>query len=139
VLDHLAIQVADVDAAADFYLRVFAPLGFQEAMRFDRAGSAVVGLSGPDGFPHFWLGPVTGPVGREVHVAFTAPDRAAVDEVHRAVVLSGTEILHAPRVWPEYHPGYYGVFFRDLDGNNVEAVHHDFSAPAETEATAPLP
>ena len=29
-----------------------------------------------------------------------------------------------PRVWPEYHPGYYGVFLRDLDGNNVEAVHH---------------
>jgi hypothetical protein len=31
-------------------------------------------------------------------------------------------------VWPEYHPGYYGVFFRDLDGNNVEAVHHAWSS-----------
>jgi hypothetical protein len=27
-------------------------------------------------------------------------------------------------VWPEYHPGYYGAFVRDPDGNNVEAVHH---------------
>jgi len=132
MLDHLAIQVADVDAATDFYLRVFAPLRIREAIRrFDPEGSAVVGLSGPDGFPHFWLGPATGPVGREVHVAFTAPDRSAVDEVHRAAIAIGTEILHAPRVWPEYHPGYYGVFFRDLDGNNVEAVHHDFPAPAE--------
>ena len=34
------------------------------------------------------------------------------------------EVLHAPREWPEYHPGYYGVFVRDLDGNNVEAVFH---------------
>ena len=25
---------------------------------------------------------------------------------------------------PEYNPGYYGVFLRDPDGNNVEAVHH---------------
>jgi hypothetical protein len=25
---------------------------------------------------------------------------------------------------PEYHPGYYGVFLRDLDGHNVEAVYH---------------
>ncbi|MGH3203497.1 MAG: hypothetical protein ACRDOA_21220 [Streptosporangiaceae bacterium] len=22
------------------------------------------------------------------------------------------------------HPGYYGVFLRDPDGHNVEAVHH---------------
>ena len=34
-----------------------------------------------------------------------------------------------PREWPEYHPGYYGVFLRDLDGNNVEAVHHGFPTP----------
>jgi hypothetical protein len=27
-------------------------------------------------------------------------------------------------VWPEYHPTYYAVFFRDLDGNNIEAVCH---------------
>lgn len=129
MLDHLSIQVADVDAAADFYLRVFAPLGIREVMRVDRDGSTVVGLSGPDGFPHFWLGPTTGAGRREVHIAFTAPDRAAVDEVHRLAIGTGNEILHAPRVWPEYHPGYYGVFLRDLDGNNVEAVHHEFRSP----------
>jgi catechol 2,3-dioxygenase-like lactoylglutathione lyase family enzyme len=130
VLDHLAVQVADVEESARLYLQIFAPLGIREAMRINRGGSLVVGLSGPDGFPHFWLGPATGPTGRELHVAFTAPDRAAVDEVHRAAMTAGVEILHAPRVWPEYHPGYYGVFLRDLDGNNVEAVHHDF--PTDT-------
>lgn len=127
MLDHLAIQVADVDAAADFYLTVFAPLRIREAMRYEREGSLVVGLAGPDGFPHFWLGPAVAATGREVHIAFTAPDRDAVDEVHRAAIGAGAEILHAPRIWPEYHPGYYGVFLRDLDGNNVEAVHHDFT------------
>ena len=71
---------------------------------------------------------MTGGTGRELHVAFTAPDRDSVDAVHRAAVERGTEVLHEPRIWPEYHPGYYGVFLRDLDGNNVEAVHHDFSA-----------
>jgi len=35
--------------------------------------------------------------------------------------------LHEPRIWPGYQPGYRGVFFRDLDGNDVDAVHH--SAP----------
>jgi predicted lactoylglutathione lyase len=59
-----------------------------------------------------------------VHLALSAPSRAAVDQVFNAARQAGTEILHEPRVWPEYHPGYYGVFFRDPDGNNVEAVHH---------------
>jgi predicted lactoylglutathione lyase len=128
MLDHLSIQTSDVDAAAAFYLRVFAPLGIREAIRIDRDGAVVVGFSERDGFPHFWLGPATGSAGREVHIAFTAPGRAAVDDVHLAAVEAGAEILHAPRVWPEHHPGYYGVFLRDLDGNNVEAVHHTFTA-----------
>jgi catechol 2,3-dioxygenase-like lactoylglutathione lyase family enzyme len=126
VLDHLALQVADVDATAAFYTRVFAPAGVREAMRMERPEGPVVGLSGPDGFPHLWLGPLVDPGSRPVHLALTAPSRDAVDAVHAAALETGAEILHAPRVWPEYHPGYYGVFFRDLDGNNVEAVHHTF-------------
>jgi predicted lactoylglutathione lyase len=35
---------------------------------------------------------------------------------------SGAEVLHEPKVWPEYHKTYYGGFVRDPDGNNVEAV-----------------
>ena len=128
VLDHLALQVEDVDAAVGFYLDVLAPLGIREAMRYERDGGTVVGLSGPDGFPHFWLGPLVDGGRREVHVAFTAPDRRAVDGVHEVALARGVEVLHAPRVWPEYHPTYYGVFLRDPDGNNVEAVHHGFPA-----------
>lgn len=35
---------------------------------------------------------------------------------------AGAIVLHAPREWPEYHPGYYAAFVRDPDGNNVEAA-----------------
>lgn len=127
VLDHLALQVADVEAAAALYTSVFAALGVREAMRLTRDDGVVVGLSGPDGFPHLWLGPAeTARPAREVHLALTAPDRLAVDAVHAAAVAAGVTVLHPPRVWPEYHPGYYGVFLRDADGNNIEAVHHSF-------------
>jgi catechol 2,3-dioxygenase-like lactoylglutathione lyase family enzyme len=37
---------------------------------------------------------------------------------------TGAEVLHEPRIWPEYHETYYGAFVRDPDGNNVEAVCH---------------
>lgn len=124
MLDHIGLQVADVDESLAFYLGVFAPIGMREVMRFPMGESFVVGLSGPDGIPNFWLAPAAGPEARELHLAFKAADRQAVDAVHQAAVAAGAEILHAPREWPEYHPGYYGVFVRDLDGHNVEAVHH---------------
>lgn len=124
MIDHLGIQVADVDASLAFYLRTFAPIGIREVMRFPMDESFVVGLGGPDGNPEFWLSPADGPEAREIHLALLSPDRSAVDAVHDAALSAGTEVLHAPREWPEYHPGYYGVFLRDLDGHNVEAVHH---------------
>jgi catechol 2,3-dioxygenase-like lactoylglutathione lyase family enzyme len=124
MIDHMGIQVADVEASLAFYLRAFAPIGMREAMRFPNGDSFVVGLSGADGFPQFWLSQATGSEARELHLAFRAADRDAVDAVHKAAVTAGAEVLHAPREWPEYHPGYYGVFLRDLDGHNVEAVHH---------------
>nr|WP_204332285.1 VOC family protein [Geodermatophilus sabuli] len=126
VIDHLALQVADVAATAAFYTRVFAPAGVREAMRYDTPGGPVVGLCGPDGHPRLWLGPLAEGTDRPVHLAVVAPSPEAVDEVFALAREQGVELLHEPRVWPEYHPGYYGAFFRDPDGNNVEAVHHTF-------------
>ena len=124
MLDHLALQCADVDSAVNFYMRVFAACGVREVMCFDTSDGTVVGLSGPDGFPKLWLGPMEREGDRPVHLALTAPSRQAVDDVFAAAQQVGAEVLHEPRIWPEYHAGYYGAFFRDPDGNNVEAVHH---------------
>ena len=75
--------------------------------------------------PDFWLGVFDSGDGfRESHIAFEATDRAAVRAFFDAAVAAGAEVLHDPRVWPEYHPNYYGAFVRDPDGNNVEAVCH---------------
>lgn len=124
MIDHIGVQVADVEASLAFYLRAFAPIGMREAMRFPHGDSFFVGLSGPNGIPDFWLGPASGAETRELHVGFRAADRPSVDAVHAAAFDAGAEVLHAPREFPEYHPGYYGVFLRDLDGHNVEAVYH---------------
>jgi catechol 2,3-dioxygenase-like lactoylglutathione lyase family enzyme len=124
MIDHIGVQVSDVETSLTFYLRVFAPVGMHEAMRIPTDGGLVVGLAGPSGVPDFWLSPAAGAEVRELHLAFRAGDRQAVDAVHEAAVAAGAPVLHAPREWPEYHPGYYGVFLRDPDGHNVEAVHH---------------
>jgi catechol 2,3-dioxygenase-like lactoylglutathione lyase family enzyme len=120
VLDHLSIQCADVQASAAFYDAVLAPLGGTRVLDFGQ----VVGFGIPPK-PDFWIGPrSTGDGFRESHIAFEAPDRAAVRAFFDAAVSAGAEALHEPRVFPEYHPNYYGAFVRDPDGNNVEAVCH---------------
>jgi catechol 2,3-dioxygenase-like lactoylglutathione lyase family enzyme len=121
MLDHLSIQCANVAASAAFYDAVLAPLGGGRVLDFGE----VIGF-GVASKPDFWIGPrTTGDGFRESHIAFAAPDRAAVRGFFDAAVASGAEVLHEPRLWPEYHPGYYGAFVRDPDGNNVEAVRHD--------------
>ena len=60
MLDHIGLQVQDVEKSLDFYLRTFAPIGMRELMRFPYGETIVVGLGGADGQPVFWLGPPTG-------------------------------------------------------------------------------
>ena len=120
MLDHLSIQCVDVQASARFYDAVLATIGGSRLLDFGE----VIGYGVPQK-PDFWLGPQTSGEGfRESHIAFAAPDRAAVDAFFAAATAAGAEVLHEPRVWPEYHPNYYGAFVRDPDGNNVEAVCH---------------
>jgi catechol 2,3-dioxygenase-like lactoylglutathione lyase family enzyme len=120
MMDHFGIQCTDLAASADFYDRVLAPLGGRRLMDFGVA----MGY-GTDDHPDFWIGRFDSGDGfRESHIAFVAPDRAAVRSFVAAAVELGAEVLHEPRLWPEYHPGYYGGFVRDPDGNNVEAVCH---------------
>ena len=49
MLDHMALQVSDVQASRNFYVTVLRPRGIREAMRYERPDGIVVGLAGPDG------------------------------------------------------------------------------------------
>ena len=121
MLDHLSIQCADMARSAAFYDAVLATIGGQRIFELD---GPTIGYGVPP-MPDFWLGPQqTGEGFREAHIAFSAPNRAAVDAFFQVALAAGAEALHEPRVWPEYHPAYYGAFVRDPDGNNVEAVCH---------------
>ncbi len=120
MLDHLGIQCADIAASSKFYDAVLAPLGAQRIMDFGVA----IGYGIPPK-PDFWLGKFDSGDGfRESHIAFEAKDRATVRAFQTAAVAAGAEVLHEARIWPEYHPNYYGAFVRDPDGNNIEAVCH---------------
>jgi catechol 2,3-dioxygenase-like lactoylglutathione lyase family enzyme len=120
MIDHVSIQCADFGASAAFYDAFLAPLGGRRVLDL----AELIGYGVPPMLDFCIGAQTTGDGFRESHLAFSAGTRSAVDASFAAAVELGAEVLHEPRLWPEYHPNYYGAFVRDPDGNNVEAVCH---------------
>jgi len=120
MINHVSIQCADLAASTAFYDAVLATIGGTRQMDFS---PNAIGYGDQPGQPEFWIGGLAiGDGFRESHLAFTAHSRAEVDAFFAAAQSLRAEILHEPRLWPEYTPDYYACFVRDPDGNNVEAV-----------------
>ena len=117
VLDHVGLAVSDLAAARAFYAAALEPLGFGVVMEFP----GVIALGLPQQ-PELWMH--QGAPSAPIHIAFHAADRERVDAFHAAAMAAGGTDNGAPGVRPQYHPGYYGAYVLDPDGNNVEAVHH---------------
>ncbi|KAF1707067.1 VOC family protein [Pseudoxanthomonas sacheonensis] len=118
LIDHIQLVVKDLAASRKFYEAVFAELNIP------------MGGSGED---FFWADELfistpdseaaQGELSGRHHLAFQAKDRAMVEAFHRAALKNGGRDNGAPGLRP-YHPGYYGAFVLDPDGNNIEAVYH---------------
>ena len=118
MIDHVIMSVSNVEASREFYEKTLAPLEYRVVMEMQ--GSCGFGiLQKPDFF--IKQGDRTNP---PVHIAFTARDRAAVDACYEAAIAAGGTDNGPPGLREDYHPNYYGAFFFDPDGHNVEAVCH---------------
>jgi catechol 2,3-dioxygenase-like lactoylglutathione lyase family enzyme len=117
MFDHVGTAVSDLAASERFYRTVLSALGVEpshaDAQLVEWADWAI----GPTDHEH--------PVTRGLHVAFRAPDRAAVDAFWQAGVDAGHPDAGPPGPRTVYRPDYYGGFLLDPDGNSVEAVHTD--------------
>ena len=118
MIDHVTANVDDLERAKQFYSQALAPLGYSLQAEFPGAA----GFRSGEGIPDFWIG--SSEARGATHVAFTAPDRAAVDAFHVAAMAAGAEDNGAPGIREHYHPNYYAAFVHDADGNNIEAVTH---------------
>jgi catechol 2,3-dioxygenase-like lactoylglutathione lyase family enzyme len=121
LIDHVGIEVRDVEASRAFYTAVLEPLGIPVEDAADG------GFSADELFVRAGHTPTQG-----LHLAFQAESREVVDRFHAAALAAGAVDNGAPGE-RAYHPGYYAAYALDPDGNNVEAVYHgpvERSAPS---------
>jgi catechol 2,3-dioxygenase-like lactoylglutathione lyase family enzyme len=119
MIDHIGIQVSDLERSIAFYAKALAPLGYTLVMKWEQFAGFGVG-----GKPDFWIDGRGAPK-EVIHVAFRANGRAIVRDFHREALAAGGKDNGAPGVRPHYHEHYYGAFVHDPDGHNVEAVCHE--------------
>jgi catechol 2,3-dioxygenase-like lactoylglutathione lyase family enzyme len=116
VIDHLWIRVADLQASKEFYALVASYGGF----RLNRERPDRVQFTSPDDS----FSVVSGEPTENLHLAFETHDNDTVDAFHRELTAAGFRD-NGPPGERHYHPGYYGAFVLDPDGNNVEVVNHN--------------
>ena len=112
LLDHVHVRVADVEASKRFYRALLEAVGRGITWEGEHAFSADELFVSGDGEPTARL-----------HLAFQAPDEETIRRFHAAALAAGGSD-NGPPGERTYHPGYYGAYVLDPDGNNVEAVHH---------------
>jgi catechol 2,3-dioxygenase-like lactoylglutathione lyase family enzyme len=128
MLDHVGVEVSDFARSKAFYEAALEPLGIRLLME-PVEGSAGFGKDTEHGpKPFFWIAARDRPAVSGAHVAFGVRSTEQVVAFHAAAIAAGGSDNGAPGSRPIYHPGYYGAFVLDPDGNNVEAVCH--RAPA---------
>ena len=128
MIDHISYYATDYEATKRFYDATLPLLGYPLVTEMktdwdkDFPGRRICAW-GPAGKPCFWIAEVKTKHDPR-HIAFAAADRASVDAWYAAALEAGGKDNGPPGERPIYHPGYYGAFALDPDGNNVEAVCH---------------
>jgi len=119
MIGYVTLGTKDLKRAAAFYDKIAAEMGIKRFMESETfiawgspGGGAGLGITKPfDGKPPS--------VGNGVMVALAAKDKAQVDRIHKlALSLGGTD-EGAPG--PRGDGGFYAGYFRDLDGNKLNA------------------
>lgn len=130
LIDHVHIRVSNLEDSKEFYRKILPSVRREITGESDYYFAAEELFVTADGQPT-----------QNFHLAFQADSPEMVQRFHSAGLATGGTDNGAPGERSQYHPGYYGAYILDPDGNNIEAVYH---GPAERSAesvviTAELP
>jgi catechol 2,3-dioxygenase-like lactoylglutathione lyase family enzyme len=120
VIDHVSVEVADLERSSRFYQSALLPLGLSRLV----TRPATIGFG--KSYPEFWINLRAGMAqvepGSGVHICLRAKSTAEVDAFHSAALNAGGRYDGAPGLRPHDRVRYYAAFVIDPDGNRIEAV-----------------
>src|ERR1700755_3102117 len=102
--DHIGLKVGNLDAAVRFYDAALAPLGYVLCSK-DESGAGF----GPKGEPALWLYLHKGFKSPGAHIAFRAPDHAAIKKFHTEGIKSGGRDNGRAGPRADYSPTHYAA------------------------------
>ena len=121
MLSGVCIGTNDLEAADMFYDKVMETIGMNRTV----TEANEIGYAGSDGKTTFFIltpyNEKAASFGNGTQVMFYAADEAAVTAFHAMVLKYGGKDDGAPGP-RNYHPGYYGAYARDLDGNKLHVA-----------------
>lgn len=119
MIGYITLGTNDLPRALKFYEQLLSLLNAQVAYESDRSKAWTTGNGASLSICKPFNGqPATAGNGTMVALAVDSP--AMVDAIYKkALELGGTD--EGPP--GERFPGYYGAYFRDLDGNKLNAFH----------------
>ena len=123
MIDHMSVKVKDFQRAAAFYQAALAPLGYVKGIEYP--GGLQLLVEGEPG--DVWVMALKDDEAQlPAHIAFLAKGADEVKAFYEAALAAGGTDNGAPGP-RDYHPGYYAAFVHAAEGNNIEAVIHDFA------------
>jgi catechol 2,3-dioxygenase-like lactoylglutathione lyase family enzyme len=115
-IDHITVEVRDLNKARAFYSAALGALGMRVNLDF----SSAFGFGSRDE-NIFWLARNRKASGGG-HYAFRVSHRDEVDAFHAAALAAGGRDHGAPGLRPSYGANYYAAFVKDREDNNIEVV-----------------
>jgi predicted lactoylglutathione lyase len=121
MIGYITLGTNDLARSTAFYDALLAEVGAKRFMESERSVAWMVspGTPGLSVCKPFDGSPAT--AGNGTMVALAAGSTANVDTLHRQALALGAKDEGAPG--PRGTGGYYGAYFRDLDGNKLCAFH----------------
>lgn len=128
MLGHIGVNVQNLRQAKAYYDALMPLLGFEPFLSAEDEFAYRPAGGKPGTYVFFYPAMEDGLYSRHraglQHLAFMVRSRDIVHAVHAKVQELGSPVLHTPREFPQYHPGYYAMFWQDPDGLMLEVVCH---------------
>lgn len=118
-LDHIGVGVPDLGRAKSYYDALMPALAYTDFFSAEDEFSYRPAADKPGTFVFFYPGAQAAQ-----HLAFMVRTRAEVDAAYDVAIRAGSEALHQPQLFPQYHANYYAAFWLDPFGMTLEVVCH---------------